>query len=114
MVAAATGESYTKKEHFYDAKAVDIYAMGVCLFEMLNLTRPYVDEMDVHTFSKIKEQKIKYPTGEVEEACKELIAKMLRMKPIERPMVDDVLKHRWICFGTTINKVTTWVSKMIN
>ena len=114
--AAVMGERKPKlgKDFNYDAKAVDIYAMGISLFEMFNLRKPYKDEINEATMSKMVGQKIKYTNHDVEDACKELIGMMLQMMPLDRPTADQVLKHRWMCFGTVINAVTSWVNKVVN
>ena len=52
-VAMGARNPKVDKDYRYDAKAVDIYAMGVCLFEMRNLSKPYKEEMNEATMSKI-------------------------------------------------------------
>ena len=104
----------TRRDLHYDAKAVDIYAMGVCLFEMQNLTKPYPEEMNGITLDKITVQEITYHNHEVQDSCKDLIGQMLKLAPTQRPTADDVLKHRWICFGTVINAVASLAGKIFN
>src|SRR5699024_9411965 len=78
-------ELYTcmKKRARYDSKAVDIYAMGVCLFEMLNLSQPYPADAEDSTVQKIIRQDMRY-LEEVSRPCRDLIAAMLRFDPGQR------------------------------
>ena len=105
--ARGSSTTVTGQNFHYDAKSVDIYAMGVCLFEMSNLTKPYPEEMTSSTIAKIAAQDITYHNHDVQDACKELIETMLQLAPAQRPTADDVLKHRWICHGTIFNAIFT-------
>ena len=93
MKRGATAEG--SAESHYDSKAVDIYAMGVCLFEMLNLCQPYPADKKDSTVAKIVRQEIRY-LEKVPKQCRELIASMLRIDPGQRPKANDVLKNGWL------------------
>lgn len=82
----------------YDGKKLDVYAMGVCLFEMLQLRKPFEDETTKETMAMIAAHQVHYHHGgaDVEEAAKELIASMTAFKPEDRPSAEEALKHRWI------------------
>lgn len=94
----------------YDAKAVDIYAMGICLFEMVELRKPFADDYSKEVMAKIAAHQVHYHGKEVNEACKDLIADMVNFKPEERPNVDQVLKHRWISHGRVFNTIMNRLS----
>lgn len=81
----------------YDAKSVDIFAMGVCLFEMLHLCFPFVDKFDI--------RKVKFNPN-LDHTVKNLIESMLALPPNQRPKVDEVLDHQWVCNG--------FLNKLIN
>ena len=112
-LAKVTGTS-AKPDFNYDAKAVDIYAMGVCLFEMCTLAKPYAEVMNTSTMNKIEAQEIQYQNREVDAACKELICAMLKLSPAKRPTIDDVVKHRWIRYGTVINAVVSFADTIFH
>lgn len=89
----------------YDAKAVDIFAIGVCLFEMLNKAKPYPEVGEVT--DAILRQDIRYQAA-ISADCRELIGAMLRFESGSRPNADQVAKHKWIepgIFGTFINTI---------
>src|SRR5699024_5762982 len=97
-VASALGKSsQLPSDWTYDAKAVDVFALGVCLYEMLNLCKPFAEQMTTATVKKIAAGDIVYSNTKVEKACKELIGVMVRLEPNERPKAAEVLKHRWVC-----------------
>ena len=92
-----------RKDGFYDAKAVDMYAMGVSLFEMLNLIKPYSKNVESNNVQSIINQKITYTNKKVENACKELINDLLKYSPEARLKVDEVLAHKWLKRFSVVN-----------
>ena len=92
-------------EKYYDAKAVDIYAMGVSLFEMFNMKKPYSKKMDLDTMRKIRNKEITWENQKMENICKELIYSMLSYNPEDRPNAEEVLKNRWLTRNTVINSL---------
>jgi hypothetical protein len=49
-----------KEEHVYDAKATDVYSVGVCLFQMLYYVKPFGENCTQRTladFQKIQRNK---------------------------------------------------------
>ena len=114
LALATKTNNNIKREYHYDAKAVDIYAMGVCLFEMVTLTKPFSEEMTVTTIGKIQDQEFEYHPLDVDSACKDLIGTMLKLSPRERPSVDAVVNHRWIAFGTVINTIVSLADKIFH
>lgn len=86
----------------YDGKAVDVYAMGVSLFEMINLIRPFkggpftikspvlVDLQKRMVFNYNR-------TVRMPDKCKQLIVAMLDACPEKRPTASQVLAHPYLC-----------------
>ncbi|KAJ6216968.1 hypothetical protein RDWZM_008125 [Blomia tropicalis] len=85
----------TKKLQEYDAKAVDIYAMGVSLFEMLNYSKPYPDINDEDTIEKIANKDLRYKVNLPNE-IKDLIESMLQFYPCLRPNVEQISHNQWL------------------
>lgn len=88
----------------YLAKPVDIYAMGVSLFEMLNFWRPFFDLKRLEPYQMrdptlVQRQKSMQffwnPRGTSNEMAKKIIGRMLQPKPGDRPTARDVLGSPW-------------------
>ena len=92
--------------HVYDAKKVDMYALGVSLFEMLNHNLPFcessvLDENDkkiVAFYVKLQNKKeFKYNKSvKLSKQVTDLIDKLLEPVPEKRAVIADVLKHKWM------------------
>lgn len=78
-----------KKGQKYDAKTVDIFAMGVCLYEMLQMKKPFENE------TVVKLYKFSFESN-VTQGARSLINSMLSKVPNERPNTQAVLKNRWV------------------
>ena len=66
----------------YDSKAVDIYAMGASLFEMLNMVKPTLDAVHYRVMLPVE--------------CRGLIEAMLQSRGSRRPKAAQVLEDRWL------------------
>lgn len=78
---------------------VDVWGLGVLLYEFLVGKPPFEDSSEKATFKKIKVSKPNFPPNLSKEA-KDLITKMLNKNAQERPTLDDVLQHPWIAGNT--------------
>ena len=78
-------------QHSYEA---DVWTIGIIVYAML-FGKPPFQTKDVHqTYGKIKKCSFSYPTGtSVSRDAKDLISKILRLSPSERPTVDELLDH---------------------
>lgn len=84
----------------YDAKAGDMYAMGVCLFQMVNLTRPYDEKLfEKDQYAYIEKQRKRDYTfnsrfaAHCNEKVKHLIFLLLEPKPGVRTSAKGALVH---------------------
>uniref|UniRef100_A0A6B2LD11 Aurora kinase n=1 Tax=Arcella intermedia TaxID=1963864 RepID=A0A6B2LD11_9EUKA len=76
-------------------KAVDIWSMGILIYEFLVGSPPFQsDEMD-ETYQKISECKITFPEN-MDPLAKDLIQKLLQTEPGKRPTLQTLLQHPWI------------------
>ena len=88
----------------YDAKKVDMYALGVSLFEMLNHNKPFSENLDESNqkfltyYVKLQNKKeFKYNKSvKLSKQVTELIDKLLESEPDKRVVIAEVLKHKWL------------------
>ena len=84
-------EMVKKLPHDY---RVDIWSLGVLLFECLAGYPPFSGQNDAELFKNIKQLKIKWPI-DFPPLAKNLVSKILKVNPEERPSLDEILKHSW-------------------
>ena len=85
---------------------VDIWCIGVLLFELLCGDVPF-DGNDAETVkNNIIELNISWPTHVIPEA-KDLITKILKINPIERPSIETIITHNFFkkYFPNAINEL---------
>ena len=85
-------EMVNKKGH---DTSVDIWALGVLCFELLTGTLPFVGRNTRELFSNIGALNIKWPGNDFNALAKNLIIKILKENPKERPSLDEILSQPW-------------------
>jgi len=81
-------------------KAIDIWACGVILYNLLVGYQPFDGEDDEDLFDEIKFGEYFLDTrgwDTITPEAKNLISQMLTVNPSERISSDEALKHPWIC-----------------
>ena len=89
---------------------VDIWSLGVLLFECLAGYPPFTGQSEEELFKNIKQLKIHWPI-DFPPLAKNLVMKILKLNPNERPSLDEILKHSWFTHNpplrpTLVNKLT--------
>lgn len=74
---------------------VDIWGLGVLLYEFLVGKPPFEDSSEKGTYKKIKTGTPVFPPQLTKEA-KDLISKLLNKNPHERLTLEQVLEHPWV------------------
>ena len=90
------------KKNPYNEK-VDIWGIGVLIFELVFGYPPFSSNLNEDRFKNIKEGKINWPEDLDDKDLKDLIEKILKIKPNERISLDNIEKHIWL--NDTYNKM---------
>ncbi len=84
-------EMLLKKGH--DTR-VDIWSVGVLMFELLSGYSPFVAKNNQDLYQNIRRLKIQWPK-DMQPLAKNLIGKILKLNPLDRPSLQEVLDHQW-------------------
>jgi len=74
---------------------VDVWGLGVLLYEFLIGKPPFEDSSERGTYKKIKNVSPVFPPHITREA-KDLINKLLHKDPAQRLTLEEVLNHQWV------------------
>ena len=84
-------EMLLKKGH--DTR-VDIWSIGVLMFELLTGSSPFYAKNNQELYQNIRKLKINWPR-DMSPMAKNLISKILKLNPDDRPSFDEILNHQW-------------------
>ena len=85
-------EMVTKSGH---DESVDIWALGVLLFEMLTGRTPFNFTGDrIQLYNNIKSLRIVW-TDDFPQLAKDLVGRILKLNPKERLSLDQMMNHQW-------------------
>jgi serine/threonine protein kinase len=79
---------------------VDIWALGVLIFEFLTGRPPFESSTQKETYKKIKNIDLKFPNY-ISELARDLIRKLLVKEPKKRLLLSQISEHPWIVKHTT-------------
>ena len=75
----------------YAGPQVDIWALGVVLYVLLCGCYPFKAKTDKELFKKIQHGQFIFPSH-ISQGARSLILRMLKLDPLKRPAIDDILK----------------------
>lgn len=75
--------------------AVDIWDLGILLFEFLVGSSPFQAPVNNDVVKKISSGQVQYP-NDMDPGAKHLISKMLQINPKKRIGIQNILLHPWI------------------
>lgn len=81
------------------SKKADVWSVGVLLYEMLALKRPYTAQNMRGLMEKVLEGKFPPPPPHYSQDMRELVAFILDRDPDKRPAVRDILQHPYMKEG---------------
>jgi serine/threonine protein kinase len=84
-------EMLLKKGH--DTR-VDIWSIGILMFELLAGYSPFVAKSNQELYQNIRRLKIQWPK-DMPPLAKNLISRILKLNPLDRPSFDEILNHQW-------------------
>ncbi|KAK9968807.1 hypothetical protein ABG768_003111 [Culter alburnus] len=83
----------------------DIWALGCVMYTML-LGRPPFETTNLkETYRCIREARYSMPSS-LSPQAKHLISSMLAKNPVDRPQLDDILRHDFFCQGFTPDRLS--------
>ncbi|EGW13563.1 Sperm motility kinase [Cricetulus griseus] len=104
-------ELFSGKE--YDAKAVDIWSLGVVLYTMVTASFPF----KAKTFSDMKEAMLdpKYHLPyTLSQNTANIIVQLFTVKPEQRPKIFDIRQHQWLKTKEEFVKITPSLEALWN
>jgi len=85
-------------------KSLDIWNLGVLMFELLTGSPPFEGSNQQELFDNILKFKIKWPKG-FSGVARDLVTKLLKTNPQERMSLNEVLNHPWFKSNPAIKPV---------
>jgi len=85
----------------YDAKAADIWAIGVMLYCMVCGEYPFYSEENSIMMKMIRNNPLTFRYGIATANAEDIISKMLTKDVVVRPTCSDLRKHDWLSDATS-------------
>ncbi|KAJ0410854.1 hypothetical protein ATCC90586_007890 [Pythium insidiosum] len=76
-------------------ETVDIWTLGILMYEFLVGVPPFEAESNTETYKRIANVDLKFPSH-VSALARDLLTKILKKEPRERITLDKVLEHPWL------------------
>jgi len=85
-------------------KSLDIWNIGVLMFELLTGSPPFEGSSQQELFDSILHFRIKWPKG-FPPTARDLVTKLLKTNPNERMPLDEITNHPWFLNNPALKPV---------
>ena len=92
----------------YTGPPADIWALGVLLYVLLCGCYPFKAQSDKELYKKIQYGQFSVP-AHISQAARSLILRILKLDPLKRPSVSEILKDSWVV-STDLTKASELVA----
>lgn len=79
----------------FQHKTMDIWSLGVTLFELITCSTPFEGNTENKLFNNIVNHRIVWPR-DISDSAKDLLKKMLVQNPANRINIDKICEHQWV------------------
>mmetsp|Transcript_1342 Transcript_1342/g.5464 ORF Transcript_1342/g.5464 Transcript_1342/m.5464 type:complete len:669 (+) Transcript_1342:51-2057(+) len=84
----------------YQGRAADVWAMGICLYNMLYAKVPYFAMSVLEIYEAIKNDPLVIPPEPaISDDLKDLLLHILEKDPEKRYTLEEVMSHKWVTRG---------------
>ena len=85
----------------FQHKTMDIWSLGVTLFELITCSTPFEGNTENKLFNNIINHRIVWPR-DISDSAKDLLKKMLVQNPANRINIDQICHHQWVKATSTL------------
>ncbi len=91
------------QKKYYDY-TVDIWGLGVLLFELMHGHSPYRAKKIDQIYDNIINKRMKF-SSRISEDVKDLLTKILQIYPSDRLSIEGILEHPWVVKYSNLKKL---------
>ena len=74
---------------------MDIWGLGILLYELMHGYSPYRAKKIEDIYDNIANKRMKF-SSRISEEVKDLLTRILKINPSDRISIEDILEHSWV------------------